>query len=94
INPDIVDKNDPKYVQLQDEDIMTILLQVLSLLIMIGNMKNWRKMYMKPLAQRGNAIVVPHEDAQATLGDTNNPFTSISISKDYADKYIAANDAY
>ncbi|GJT03951.1 ribonuclease H-like domain-containing protein [Tanacetum coccineum] len=41
-----------------------------------------------------DAIVVPHEDAQATLGDTNDPFTSISMSKDFPDKDIAANDAY
>ncbi|GJS88857.1 hypothetical protein Tco_0771493 [Tanacetum coccineum] len=41
-----------------------------------------------------DAIAVPHEDAQATFGDTNDPFTSISISKDFADKDIAANDAY
>ncbi|GJS37527.1 hypothetical protein Tco_0535909 [Tanacetum coccineum] len=41
-----------------------------------------------------DAIAVPHEDAQATLGDTNDPFTSISMSKDFADKDIAANDAY
>ncbi|GJS90154.1 hypothetical protein Tco_0772790 [Tanacetum coccineum] len=32
-----------------------------------------------------DAIAVPHEDAQATLGDTNDPFTSISMSKDFAD---------
>ncbi|GJV81441.1 hypothetical protein Tco_1517311 [Tanacetum coccineum] len=37
-----------------------------------------------------DAIAVPHEDAQATLGDTNDPFTSISMSKDFADKNIAA----
>ncbi|GKA11468.1 hypothetical protein Tco_0691014, partial [Tanacetum coccineum] len=41
-----------------------------------------------------DVIVVPHEDAQATLGDTNDPFTSISMSKDFADKDISANDAY
>ncbi|GJT05559.1 RNA-directed DNA polymerase, eukaryota [Tanacetum coccineum] len=41
-----------------------------------------------------NAIVVLHEDAQATLGDTNDPFTSILMSKDFTDKYISANDAY
>ncbi|GJS26530.1 hypothetical protein Tco_0487150 [Tanacetum coccineum] len=41
-----------------------------------------------------DVIVVPHEDAQATLGDTNDPFTSISMSKDFADKDILANDAY
>ncbi|GJV32956.1 putative reverse transcriptase domain-containing protein [Tanacetum coccineum] len=42
----------------------------------------------------GDTMVVPHEDAQATLGDTNDPFTSISMSKDFADKNIAPNDAY
>ncbi|GJT29612.1 hypothetical protein Tco_0909887 [Tanacetum coccineum] len=41
-----------------------------------------------------DAIDVPHEDAQATIGDTNDPFTSISMSKNFADKNIAANDAY
>ncbi|GKC40985.1 hypothetical protein Tco_1053369 [Tanacetum coccineum] len=41
-----------------------------------------------------DAITVPYEDAQATLGDTNDPFTSISMSKDFVDKNIAANDAY
>ncbi|GJZ54477.1 hypothetical protein Tco_0609362 [Tanacetum coccineum] len=41
-----------------------------------------------------DAIAVPHEDAQATLGDTNDPFTSISMFKDFADKNIAANDTY
>ncbi|GKC44597.1 hypothetical protein Tco_1062319, partial [Tanacetum coccineum] len=41
-----------------------------------------------------DAIAVPHEDAQATLGDTNDPFTSISMFKDFADKDIAVNDAY
>ncbi|GKE67806.1 hypothetical protein Tco_1521967, partial [Tanacetum coccineum] len=39
-------------------------------------------------------IAVPHEDAQATFGDTNDPFTSISISRDFADKDIVANYAY
>ncbi|GKA02483.1 hypothetical protein Tco_0675148 [Tanacetum coccineum] len=41
-----------------------------------------------------DVIVVPHEDAQATLGDTNDPFTSISMSKDFAYTDILANDAY
>ncbi|GJZ29596.1 histone acetyltransferase GCN5 isoform X2 [Tanacetum coccineum] len=41
-----------------------------------------------------DAIDVPHEDAQAILGDNNDPFTSISMSKDFVDKNIAANDAY
>ncbi|GJX94542.1 hypothetical protein Tco_0349128 [Tanacetum coccineum] len=41
-----------------------------------------------------DAIAVPHEDAQATLGDTDDPFTSILMSKDFADKNIATNDAY
>ncbi|GJT57675.1 hypothetical protein Tco_0992729 [Tanacetum coccineum] len=41
-----------------------------------------------------DVIVVQHGDAQATLGDTNDPFTSISMSKDFADKDISANDAY
>ncbi|GJY00878.1 hypothetical protein Tco_0359030 [Tanacetum coccineum] len=41
-----------------------------------------------------DVIVVPHEDAQAPLGDTNDPFTSISMSKDFVDKDISANDAY
>ncbi|GJX06106.1 hypothetical protein Tco_0194038 [Tanacetum coccineum] len=41
-----------------------------------------------------DVIAVPHEDAENTLGDTNDPFTSISMSKDFADKDISANDAY
>nr|GEW52984.1 hypothetical protein [Tanacetum cinerariifolium] len=41
-----------------------------------------------------DAIAVPHEDAQATRDDTNDPFTSTSMSKDFADKNIAANNAY
>ncbi|GJU06665.1 hypothetical protein Tco_1123095 [Tanacetum coccineum] len=41
-----------------------------------------------------DVIVVPHEDAQATLGDTNDPFPSISMYKDFVDKDILANDAY
>ncbi|GKG44606.1 hypothetical protein Tco_0486044, partial [Tanacetum coccineum] len=41
-----------------------------------------------------DVIVVPHEDAQATFGNTNDPFTSISMFKDCADKDISANDAY
>ncbi|GJW50093.1 hypothetical protein Tco_0091444 [Tanacetum coccineum] len=32
-----------------------------------------------------DVIVVSHEDAQATLSDANDPFTSISMSKDLAD---------
>ncbi|GJT79198.1 hypothetical protein Tco_1053540 [Tanacetum coccineum] len=61
INPDSVDKNDPKDVQLEDEDIML---------------------------NDDDVIVVLHEDAQATFGDTNDPFTFISMSKDLADKRI------
>ncbi|GKB62766.1 hypothetical protein Tco_0918952 [Tanacetum coccineum] len=41
-----------------------------------------------------DVIAVSHEDAKNTLGDTNDPFTSISMSKDFADKDISANDAY
>ncbi|GJQ97996.1 hypothetical protein Tco_0009135, partial [Tanacetum coccineum] len=41
-----------------------------------------------------DVIAVPHEDAEDTLGDTNDPFTSISMSKDFAEKDISANDAY
>ncbi|GKA56615.1 retrotransposon protein, putative, ty1-copia subclass [Tanacetum coccineum] len=46
------------------------------------------------LLNDNDVIVVPHEDAQATLGDANDPFTSISMSKHFADKDISANDAY
>ncbi|GKA74065.1 hypothetical protein Tco_0780367 [Tanacetum coccineum] len=80
INPDSVDKNDPKDVQLQNKDIMYDI---------ASSVKNWRKRL-----NDDDAIAVPHEDAQATLGDTNDPFTSISMSKDFADKNIAVNDAY
>ncbi|GKB74404.1 hypothetical protein Tco_0935816 [Tanacetum coccineum] len=38
-----------------------------------------------------DVIVVPHKDAQATLGDTNDLFTSISMSKDLADKDISVH---
>ncbi|GJX59952.1 hypothetical protein Tco_0291342 [Tanacetum coccineum] len=88
MNPDSVDKNDPKDVQLRDEYIMYD----------IASSVEIQKVYeFKRFLDRLNdddAIAVPHEDAQATLGDTNDPFTSISMSKDFADKDIAANDAY
>ncbi|GJU86926.1 hypothetical protein Tco_1294472 [Tanacetum coccineum] len=88
INPDSVDKNDPKDVQLQNKDIMYD----------IASSVKIQKVYeFKRFLDRLNdddAIPIPHEDAQATLGDTNDPFTSISMSKDFTDKNIAANDAY
>ncbi|GKA77194.1 hypothetical protein Tco_0783655 [Tanacetum coccineum] len=66
--------------------------------VMARNCKKIQKVYeFKRFLNRLNdddVIVVPHEDAQATLGDTNDPFTSISMSKDFADKDISANDAY
>ncbi|GJU99256.1 hypothetical protein Tco_1328527 [Tanacetum coccineum] len=74
MNPGSVDKNDPKDVQLEDEDIMYDIASSVEL--------------------NDDVIDVPHEDAQATLGDTNDPFNYISMSTDFADKDIATNDAY
>ncbi|GJR59167.1 hypothetical protein Tco_1501329 [Tanacetum coccineum] len=77
MNLDSVDKNYPKDVQLQNKDIMYD----------IASSVEIQKVYeFKKFVDRLNnddAIAVPHEDAQTTLGDTNDPFTSISMSKDY-----------
>ncbi|GKC58395.1 hypothetical protein Tco_1085993 [Tanacetum coccineum] len=66
--------------------------------VMARNCKKIQKVHeFKRFLDRLNdddAIAAPHEDAQATFNDTNDPFTSISMSKDFADKDIAANDAY
>ncbi|GJU30815.1 hypothetical protein Tco_1174404 [Tanacetum coccineum] len=87
MNPDSVDKIDPNDVQLEDEDIMYDI-----------DLYFIQKVYeFKRFLDRLNdddVIAVPHENAQATLGDTNDPFTSISISRDFADKDIVANYAY
>nr|GFA57796.1 hypothetical protein [Tanacetum cinerariifolium] len=80
MNPDSVDKNDPKDVQLQNEDIMY------DIASSVGRFLDRLK--------DDDVMVVPHEDAQTTLGDTNDPLTSISMSKDLTNKDIAANDAY
>ncbi|GKA63995.1 hypothetical protein Tco_0763601 [Tanacetum coccineum] len=80
MNTDSIDKNDQKDVQLEDEDIMYDI---------ASSVENWRKRL-----NDDDVIVVPHEDAQATIGDTNDPFNSISMSTDFADKDIATNDAY
>ncbi|GJT85260.1 hypothetical protein Tco_1066977 [Tanacetum coccineum] len=88
MNPNSVDKNDPKDVQLQDVYIIYD----------IASSVEIQKVYeLKRFLDRLNdddAIPIPREDAQATLGDTNDPFTSISMSKDFEDKDFAANDAY
>ncbi|GJU44187.1 hypothetical protein Tco_1201453 [Tanacetum coccineum] len=87
---DSVDKNYSKDVQLQDEDIMYDIASSVEY-------EELKKEVHETIGIKLNdddAIAVPHEDAQATLGDTNDPFTSISMSKDFADKDIAANDAY
>ncbi|GJY94840.1 hypothetical protein Tco_0511201 [Tanacetum coccineum] len=86
INPYSVDKNDLKDVQLQNKDIMCD----------IASSVKINLVYLLTFTSLNDddAIAVPHEDAQATLGDTNDPFTSISMFKDFADKNIAANDAY
>ncbi|GJU09105.1 hypothetical protein Tco_1125535 [Tanacetum coccineum] len=88
MNPDNDDKNDPNDVQLQDEDII----------YNIASSVEIQKVYeLKRFLDRLNdddAIVVPYEDAQVILDDTNDPFTYILMSKDFADKDIAANDAY
>nr|GEW10072.1 hypothetical protein [Tanacetum cinerariifolium] len=52
------------------------------------------KRFLHRLNDDDDAIAVPHEYAQATLGDTNDPFTYISMSKDFVDKNISANNAY
>nr|GEV70644.1 hypothetical protein [Tanacetum cinerariifolium] len=77
---DSVDKNDPNDVLLEDEDIM-------------HDIASSFERFLERLNDN-DVIVVPHEDAQATLGDTNDPFNSISMSIDFKDKDIAANDAY
>ncbi|GKA96343.1 hypothetical protein Tco_0818438 [Tanacetum coccineum] len=91
MNPDSLDKNDPKDVQLQNKDFMYDIASSVEVNLI-------QKVYkFKRFLDRLNdddAIAVPHEDAQATLGDTNYPFASISMSKDFADKNIEANDAY
>nr|GEW70894.1 hypothetical protein [Tanacetum cinerariifolium] len=62
MNPDSVDKNDPNDVQLQDEDIMYD----------IASSVEIQKVYeLKRFLDRLNnddAIAVPHEYSQATLG--------------------------
>ncbi|GJT73861.1 zinc finger, CCHC-type containing protein [Tanacetum coccineum] len=88
INPDSVDKNDPKDVQLQNKDIMYDIASSVE----IQKVYEFKRFFDR--LKDDDVIVVPHENAQATLGDTNDPFTSISMSKDFADKNIAANDAY
>nr|GEY40644.1 hypothetical protein [Tanacetum cinerariifolium] len=80
MNPNRFDKNDPKDVQLQNIDIMYAIASSV-------------ERFLDRLND-DDVISVVHEDAQATLGDTNDPFTSISMSKDVADKNIAANDTY
>ncbi|GJW35019.1 hypothetical protein Tco_0057939 [Tanacetum coccineum] len=118
MNPDSVDKYDPKDAQLQDEDIMydiassvemkpnsvdkndlkDVQLQDADIMYDIASSVEIQKVYeFERFLDKLNvddAIAIPHEDAQATFGDTNDPFTSISMSKDFADKNIAANDAY
>ncbi|GKA57093.1 hypothetical protein Tco_0756281 [Tanacetum coccineum] len=79
MNPDNVDKNDPNDVQLQNKDIMYD----------IASSVEIQKVYeFKRVFDRLNdydAIDVSHKDAQVTLGDTNDPFSSISMSKDFTD---------
>ncbi|GKE28955.1 hypothetical protein Tco_1444339 [Tanacetum coccineum] len=98
INPDSVDKNDPKDIQLQNKDIMYDIASNVEPLDYdwkyVELEKEIQKVYeFKRFLDRLNdydAIAVPREDAQATLGDTNDPFTSISMSKDFTYKNIAA----
>ncbi|GKB97649.1 hypothetical protein Tco_0983786 [Tanacetum coccineum] len=79
MNPDKIDKNDPNDVQLQNKDIMYD----------IASSVEIQKVYeFKRVFDRLNdddAIDLSHKDAQVTLGDTNDPFSSISMSKDFAD---------
>ncbi|GJW78086.1 hypothetical protein Tco_0139768 [Tanacetum coccineum] len=108
MNPDIVDKNDPKDVQLEDEHIMYDIASSVETIIATWDFvekmnygltlnqvmaRNYKKNWRKRLND-DDVIAVPHEDAKATLGDINDPFNSISMSTDFADKDIADNDAY
>ncbi|GKB50534.1 hypothetical protein Tco_0901287 [Tanacetum coccineum] len=113
MNPDSVDKNDPKDVQLQDEYIMYDIASSVETIIstwdfvekmnygltliqvMARNCKkpfdcDWKYEKLEKEIQKvyefkrfldwlndDDVIVVPHEDAQATLGDTNDHFTFI-----------------
>ncbi|GJT97665.1 hypothetical protein Tco_1093183 [Tanacetum coccineum] len=86
MNPDSVDKNVPKDVQLEDEDIMYDIASSIEV--------NFVYLLIFTSLNDDDVIDVPHEYAQATLGDTNDPFNSISMSTDFVDKNIAANDAY
>ncbi|GJX52332.1 hypothetical protein Tco_0280701 [Tanacetum coccineum] len=88
MNPDSVDKNDPKDVQLHNKDIM----YDIALSVEIQMVYEFKRFLDR--LNNDDVIAVPHEDAQATLGDTNDPFTSILMSKDFADKNIAANNAF
>ncbi|GJX72844.1 hypothetical protein Tco_0311439 [Tanacetum coccineum] len=97
MSPDSVDKNDPKDVQLQDEDIKYDIVSSVEPLDYDWKYEKLEKEVHGTIGIKLNdddVIVVPHEEAQATLGDTNDPFTFISMSKDFTDKDIAANDAY
>nr|GFB82244.1 hypothetical protein [Tanacetum cinerariifolium] len=92
-----VDKSDPHDVQFQIKTSYDIASSVGKFDISF-DLYFIQKVYeFKKFLDRLNdddAIVVPHEDAQAIFGDTNDPFTSISMSKDFVDKNIATNDAY
>ncbi|GJT90858.1 hypothetical protein Tco_1079703 [Tanacetum coccineum] len=95
--PDSVDKNDPKDIQLEDEDIMYDIASSVEPLDYYWKYEELEKDIHGTISIKLNdddAIAVPHKDAQATLGDTNDPFNSISMSTDFANKDIAANDAY
>ncbi|GKE85781.1 hypothetical protein Tco_1559523 [Tanacetum coccineum] len=91
INPDKVDKNDPKDVQLQNIDIMYNIASSVEPLDYDWKYEKLEKEVHGTIGIKLNdddVIVVLHEDAQATFGDTNDPFTFISMSKDLADKRI------
>nr|GEW52800.1 hypothetical protein [Tanacetum cinerariifolium] len=97
MNPYIVDKNDLNDVQLQNKDNMYDIASSVEPLDYDCKYEELEKDVHGTIAIKLNdddAIAVPHEDAQANLGDTDDPFTSILMSKDFADKNIAANDAY
>ncbi|GJX10576.1 hypothetical protein Tco_0200435 [Tanacetum coccineum] len=86
MNPDSIDKNYPKDVQLQNKDIMYDIPSSVEPLDYDWKYEELEKEAHETIGIKLNnddAIAVPHEDAQTTLGDTNDPFTSISISKDY-----------
>ncbi|GJR54571.1 hypothetical protein Tco_1405092 [Tanacetum coccineum] len=91
INQDNIDKNDPKDVQLEDEDIMYDIALSVEPLDYDWKYEKLEKEIHGTIGIKLNdddVIAVLHEDAQATFGDIIDPCTFISMSKDFADKRI------